>query len=67
MRLAEYPLPLRVIAYARAVLLYAFGLGVAIACLIYGTNLARSIGVILLAICLLVAGRYTRRRLAKPS
>jgi hypothetical protein len=48
-------------------MLYAFGLSVAIACLIYGTSLARIIGVALIVICLVVAVRFTRRRIAKPS
>jgi len=67
MRLEEYPLPLRMLGYFRVTVLYALALSVAIACLIYGTNLGRIIGLILLAICLLIAVRFARGRSAKPS
>jgi hypothetical protein len=66
-RLNEYPLPLRVLYYARNAALYLFTVGVSVACLVVGTTVARIIGAVLLGICLLIAGRLAWRRFANFS
>jgi hypothetical protein len=67
MQLSEYPLALRVLSIVRNTAVYVVVLGYAVACLVAGTTLARGIGAVLLAICLVVGFRIMRRHFANPS
>jgi hypothetical protein len=63
----DLPSPLRAFERARIVLLCLFILGVAVACLVVGTTLARVIGLSLLSIYLIAGFRAVRRRSANRS
>jgi hypothetical protein len=70
----DLPAPLRLIAGGiyglgrlEEAIVYALLLGVALACLVVGTTLARVIGAVLIIICLAIGFRVVRRHLASRS
>jgi hypothetical protein len=72
--LGQLPWPLRFffssnyeLAAVRDAIVYFLLLGVAIACLVVGTTLARYLGAVLIVGCALVALRFFRRHSARPS